>query len=122
MIKVYIAGPYTKGDVAVNVKRAMDCFEELANAGFCPCAPIANYHFQHMAHPRTYEEWMKLDLEWLKACDCVLRLDGESPGADREVAAAQAAGMGVFHSVADVIKCSPKPIRYCVRELPLSKE
>lgn len=25
MIKVYIASPYTKGDVAVNVKRQMDC-------------------------------------------------------------------------------------------------
>jgi hypothetical protein len=50
-IKVYIASPYTLGDVAVNVKRQLDCADELMNAGFAPFAPLYS-HFQHMVQQR----------------------------------------------------------------------
>lgn len=84
MIKVYIASPYTIGDVARNVKEAMDTADKLMNLGFAPFCPLYS-HFQHMAHPRPYHDWMRLDLEWLKVCDCLLRLPGESDGANQEV-------------------------------------
>jgi hypothetical protein len=35
-MKVYIASPYTKGDIAVNVKRQIDCTDELLTLGFVP--------------------------------------------------------------------------------------
>jgi hypothetical protein len=41
-------------------------------------------------------EPVKID-EALTKCDAVLRLRGKSPGADREEAAARAAGIPVFH-------------------------
>ncbi len=103
MIKVYIASPYTKGDVAVNVKRQLDCVDELMNLGFAPFAPLYS-HFQHMAHPRPYEDWVKIDLEWVKVCDCVLRLDGESNGADGEVEFAGANGIKVFYTIDELKK------------------
>ena len=103
MIKVYIASPYTKGDVAVNVKRQLDMFDELMNEGFAPFAPLYS-HFQHMVHPRPYEDWIKIDLVWVKACDCLLRLDGESSGADGEVEYAKTLGLPVFYSVEDLCK------------------
>lgn len=56
MIAVYIASPYTKGDVAVNVKAQIDCADELISLGFAPFAPLYS-HFQHMHHPRPYEDW-----------------------------------------------------------------
>ena len=98
MIKVYIASPYTLGDVAVNVKRQIDCADELMNIGFLPFAPLYS-HFQHMIQPRPYEDWIQIDLEWVEVCDCVLRLEGESHGADGEMIYAKQLGKPVFKSI-----------------------
>jgi hypothetical protein len=94
--RVYVAGPYTGGDVAQNVARAMDVADELLSAGFAPFCPHLS-HFLHLHHPHGYETWMDLDMAWLAACDVVLRLPGVSPGADREVAEAEALGIPVAY-------------------------
>jgi len=109
MIKVYIASPYTKGDTAINVKRQLDCADELMTLGFAPFAPLYS-HFQHMAHPRPYTDWIKIDLEWVKVCDCVLRLDGESSGADGEVKFAIENNIPVYYSKTELIKAYPGQI------------
>ena len=103
MIKVYIASPYTKGDIAVNVKTQMDNADMLIDFGFAPFVPLYS-HFQHMAHPRPYEDWTKLDNEWVRVCDCVLRLPGESCGADKEVELAKSLNIPVFYSIVEIIK------------------
>jgi len=97
-IKVYIASPYTKGDVAVNVKRQIDWVNELMDMGYAPFAPLYS-HFQHMVYPRPYEDWTEIDMVWVLACDCLLRLDGESSGADAEVELAKSAGIPVFTDI-----------------------
>jgi nucleoside 2-deoxyribosyltransferase len=101
MIKVYIASPYTIGDVAVNVKRQLDTANELMNEGYNPFVPLYS-HFQHMIHPRPYEDWVKIDLEWVSSCDCVLRLSGESKGADGEVDYAKGLGIPVVYSIEEL--------------------
>jgi hypothetical protein len=103
MIKVYIASPYTLGDVAVNVKLQIDTADTLMNLGFAPFAPLYS-HFQHMAHPRPYHDWINIDLEWVKVCDCILRLGGESSGADNEVRVAEELGLPVYYSIAELMK------------------
>lgn len=102
-IKVYIASPYTLGDVAVNVKLQLDVYDELMNLGFAPYAPLYS-HFQHMAHPRPYTDWINMDFIWVKVCDCVLRLGGVSTGADNEVKLAEELGIPVFYNIEDMIK------------------
>jgi len=42
-----IAGPYTRGDVAVNVRNAYEVANRLADLGFAPFVPHAT-HFWHM--------------------------------------------------------------------------
>lgn len=101
MIKVYIASPYTIGDVAQNVRLQIDTVNELMNNGFAPFAPLYS-HFQHMIHPRVYTDWLNIDFEWVKVCDCLLRLDGESSGADKEVKVAQDANIPVFYSIKEM--------------------
>ena len=103
MLKVYIASPYTLGDVAVNVKIQMDAADILMNEGFAPFVPLYS-HFQHMAHPRPYRDWIILDLEWVKTCDCLLRLPGKSSGADGEVRYAKELEKPVFYSIDELIK------------------
>ena len=97
-MKIYIASPYTLGDVAVNVKRQIDAFNELMDKGHTPFAPLLA-HFVHLVHPKSYEQWMQWDLEWLSQCDVVLRLEGESSGADREVQRAKELGIRVVYSI-----------------------
>lgn len=102
MKRVYIASPYTKGDVGMNVRVQMDAFASLMNKGFIPFAPLL-LHFQHIVHPMSYEDCMEWDLAWLEACDCVLRLGGESKGADMEVERARELGKSVFFSIEDML-------------------
>ena len=101
--KVYIASPYTLGDVAMNVKRQIDVSNELIDLGFLPFAPLL-FHFQHMVHPRSHEQWMDVDLGWLAHCDVVLRLDGESKGADIEVARAKELGIPVMYNLSELME------------------
>jgi hypothetical protein len=103
MIKVYIASAYTKGDVAINVKAQMDAANILIEHGYVPFVPLYS-HFQHMAHPQPYKTWLALDLEWVKVCDCMLRLPGASKGADKEVEYAKEIGMPIFHSMDSLVK------------------
>jgi hypothetical protein len=101
MIKVYIASPYSIGDQADNVRKQMDSFDQLVKAGFAPYAPLLS-HFQQIVHPLPYSTWIALDFEWVRACDCLLRLEGESRGADMEVTIARNAGKRVFYDINDL--------------------
>ena len=104
MIKVYIASPYTIGDIAVNVKLQIDTADLLIEKGFAPFVPLYS-HFQHLVHPRPYTDWTALDLEWITVCDCLLRIGGESKGADDEIKYAQdIVKIPVFYSINDIIK------------------
>jgi len=103
MIKVYIASPYTIGDCAINVRRQIDAANELMNNGFAPFVPLYS-HFQHMIHPRPYQDWVDIDLVWVESCDALLRLDGESKGADGEVDHALKHNIPVFNSIEQLIK------------------
>jgi len=103
MKTVYIASPYTKGDVAVNVKRQIDVASELIDKGLFPYWP-EHAHFLHMVHPKSYETWMAQCLNFIPKCDCLLRLAGESEGADREVQFAKERGIPVFYSITEVLE------------------
>ena len=103
MIKVYVAGPYTKGDVAVNVGNAITAADELFDNGFAPYVPHLT-HFWHMIYPNKYEKWLQLDTEFLLLCNVVLRLDGDSEGADKEVITAQNAGIPIYYSVNEIVE------------------
>jgi len=109
MKKVYIASPYTLGDVAVNVKTQMDMADKLMDLGFVPFVPLYS-HFQHMAHPRPYKDWIALDLEWVEICDYVLRLPGESSGADGEVRHAEKLNIPIFYSLEELL--NTKKMKY----------
>ncbi len=98
MKKIYIAGPYTKGDVAVNVGNAIAVANRLKDAGYAPYVPHLT-HFWHLLFPRPYEDWLELDNQFLPLCDALLRIPGESKGADAEVELAGKLGIPVFESL-----------------------
>ncbi len=100
-MRVYIAGAYTKGDVAVNVREAILAADGVAALGHTPYLPHLT-HFWHIVAPHPWQFWLQLDLAWLDLCDCVLRLEGESVGADREVAYAQQHCIKVYYGLKEL--------------------
>ena len=97
-MRIYVAGPYTIGDQALNVRRAIVVATQLLDAGHAPYVPHLT-HFWHLLRPRQYETWLKLDFEWLAQADMLLRLQGKSAGADREVAEAERLKIPVVYSL-----------------------
>lgn len=114
---VYIAGPITKGDLAHNINQGTDAFVALAQSGvsaFCPMwscysgrAVSVGGVVVAVGHPNpnelTHAEWCGLDLAWVARSDAVLRLPGESTGADLETAHAVKCGVPVFHSTHELL-------------------
>jgi hypothetical protein len=100
---VYIASPYTKGDVAVNVRRNIACGEALTFYGLIPFIPLLG-HFWHIMFPHDAEFWYELDLQWIHKCDALLRLPGDSTGADKEVNYAKENNIPVFFSVEELLE------------------
>ena len=95
---VYIAAPYTLGDVGKNLNRVFEVADQIASLGHTPYIPHLN-HLWHIVSPKTQQFWLNYDLKFLDFCDALLRLDGESEGADEEVRQAIEWGLPVYHSV-----------------------
>lgn len=104
MKRCYIAGPLTRGNVAVNEYLAVQAAERLRKAGFAPFCPHLFVEWEKIAPGATYEEWLAIDLAWLEVSDAVLRLPGESPGADRETAFAVSRGIPVFTDEMELVR------------------
>jgi hypothetical protein len=97
-IKVYVASPYTIGGQAKNVRRSIEVADKLRELGFLPFCPLLS-HFWDMIIPHSYDYWMAMDLEWLKECDVVLRLSGQSKGADLEEEVAKMNHIPVVYTI-----------------------
>ncbi len=114
MKRVYLAGPISKGDLAHNINQASEAFARLALAGLSPLCPqwsafSGGAHWSHFGDVVRVEgvatatgcglshaDWLRVDLLWVAVCDAVLRLPGESVGAEQETAFAKMNGIPVF--------------------------
>lgn len=103
MKKVYVAGPYTKGDVVVNVRNTILVANKIADLGMWPFVPHLT-HFWHLVMPRPYEFWCELDNQFLPCCDALIRLPGESTGSDREVELAHTLCIPVVRNVCALVE------------------
>lgn len=56
----------------------------------------------HFGFPRPLAYWLQYDLDVLIHCDALVRIAGESQGADAEVAFAEKNGIPVFESIWDL--------------------
>lgn len=93
---VYIAGPYTKPDKQKNTESALQAANCVLGIGGIPYVPhLTHYWEQYTSKP--YRAWLALDFAWLAKCDVLLRLVGDSGGADMEEAFALGAGLHVFN-------------------------
>lgn len=119
--RIYIAGPITKGSLLDNVNQATAAFIALTKAGFAPMNPMWSvYSKPAMWFNRdenrigcigtvngndemSHDDWMGIDLPWVECADAVLRLPGESTGADLETSHAEKHSIPVFNSIEDLV-------------------
>ena len=94
-MRIYIAGPYAKGDPVVNIRRMIMTAERIIEAGHVPFVPLL-YHLWHLMSPHDYSYWMSLDRAWIEACDMLIWLDGESSGTQEDIAIAEHLGIAVY--------------------------
>ncbi len=93
---VYIAGPYSRPDPEENTERILVLAMRLYEQGrIVPLVPHLT-HFWNLAIPRPTTFWYEYDFHLLRRCDAVLRVSGESFGADGETHLARELGLPVF--------------------------
>lgn len=115
----YVAGPMSKGEMIDNISQALKAGARLREKGIIPLIPHLNAfesflvktHGEGFANTQSanstadYAGWLQDDFALIeRAADSVLRLPGESYGADREVEFAQSLGIPVFRTVSGVVQ------------------
>jgi hypothetical protein len=94
---VYVAGPIT-GNPFGCVRAAIPAWRWLREHGAVPISPQLSV-LHEMIDPEGYEAWMEHDLDLIDRCDALVRLPGESKGADSQVCFAGTRGIPVFHDL-----------------------
>ena len=102
-MRVYIAGPYTKGDTISNITYAIKYGDSLLNSNIIPYIPHLT-GFWHLLCPHDVDTWYDYDNEWLLVCDAVCRIEDDSTGADNEVELAKENNIPVFNKVWDLLE------------------
>ena len=117
--RIFIAAPISKGDLLGNIQQADAAFFKLVEAGFAPFNPVLSvfagtgnsvmrpdgtiWVIARTIHTIPWEQWLAISCEWVAVCDAVLRLPGESKGADLETEIASTKGIPVFTDLATLI-------------------
>lgn len=107
-LRVYIAGPISKGPLEENIRRGAEAGIRLIKAGFAPLVPQLTCYMggpapEVLPGGTTHDDWMATDLPWVAVSDAVLRLPGWSKGADTEVAMARGLGIPVYTDIETLI-------------------
>jgi hypothetical protein len=110
--RIYIAGPITKGPLADNIRRATEAGVALLRAGYAPLVPHLTCYYggpvpEVLPCGTRAEDWWAADLPWVAVSHAVLRLPGESVGADMETALAERLGIPVYHDLGTLIRELP---------------
>lgn len=103
-MRVYIASAYSSGDVALNVRKVIEVADKLVKLGHIPYIPHLT-HFWHLISPKPYEFWLEYDSNFIENwAECLLRLNNQSSGADKEVEQARRIGVSVYYDIKDLPK------------------
>jgi len=99
---IFIAAPYINPDPVANANRVVKVADELIKLGFTPFIPHLAMLW-HAISPKPVDFWYEYDLKILKKCDALLRLPGESKGANREVEMAIKWNIPVYFNIGDLV-------------------
>lgn len=93
---VYIAGPYTHPDPVANTNKAVRIGNLLSERGYAVFIPHLTLLW-HIITPKPLQFWYDHDIEILRRCDLLYRIEGNSKGADEEVRIAEELGIKIVY-------------------------
>jgi nucleoside 2-deoxyribosyltransferase len=93
--RIYVAGPYSNGDVVINIRNIIEAAEDVITKGAIPIVPHL-FHLWHTISPHPKDFWMKLDKELIRMCDALIYLPGNSEGTVEECEYAESLGKHVY--------------------------
>lgn len=96
----FVSGPYSN-EPELNTKKAIEAADKLISMGILPLVPHL-WHYHDAYFKRDYETWLKMSLMMLDRADFLLRLPGESSGADKEVSEAEKRDIPIFYSFDEI--------------------
>lgn len=102
--RIYVAGPYSTGDIRRNVAHAAAVGQECIARGWAPFVPHTMYAGWEDANGLRDEDFIRLGLAWLRRCNAIV-LFGDwtaSPGTRRERNCAEKWGLAIHETVHDV--------------------
>lgn len=99
--RLYLSGPITGGDRNLNQYQANVAHRLLLRAGYAVLNPMPTGVSPFAWQPPenggiTHAEWLESDCAWVEVADMILRLPGESAGADLEEKHARKFDIPVF--------------------------
>jgi hypothetical protein len=107
-LKIYVAGPYSASSEVereLNTQKAIEAGLSLFKLGHTPFIPHLTHYVDLHAHRKgiamAWEDYIRLDLEWLDVCDALLFL-GSSKGADLELEYAVKKGKRIYKSLDEI--------------------
>jgi hypothetical protein len=99
---VYVAGPITKGPFDEHLREAIRAGDLIMAKGHAAIVPQLSMLWQYVS-PHTWQEWLEMDEIIITRCNYLLRMPGESAGADREMAFARGCGIPVYTELTDLL-------------------
>lgn len=93
-MRIYLACPITVGDQKENYHNAMKASRDLLMLG-CAVFNPATFMLQPWAYEIPHDQWMRTSKDWLMQAEALIRLPGESKGADQEVRWAEELGIPI---------------------------
>lgn len=105
--KLYISGPITLGDRDANVSRAKYAALVAMQRGWSVLCPHLSCYYE-WGEQFSHSEWLKQDLPWLMHADALVRLPGESLGADEEVFFANDHHIKVYFGLENLPHATPQ--------------
>lgn len=95
---VYVAHPYTNPDPVENSHKAIKIADNLHNSGLVTCVVPHLTLMWHSITPHPPAHWYAYDFALLRRCDALLRMPGQSMGADDEEVFAEKYAIPCFYS------------------------
>lgn len=101
---VYVSGPMsTSGEPGINLHCAVHAAATLVENSFLPFVPHLTW-IMHAIQPMVdVEQWKHFTMSWVDRSDILLRLAGDSDGADDEVKRAVSLNIPVFYSMSHLL-------------------
>lgn len=95
--RVYVSGPLTSSGLEThNAREAITVAEELWQRGYQPFCPHLTVLWGFLYPEKPHAEWIEMDKGWVDVCDILVRIPGQSKGADMEVEHAFSQNIPVF--------------------------